>query len=100
MNNLMLSISGAQLSDLRSLVNAVDKEIALAEGKTAADSQTPKTALDMTWSRLLDLLDLGPEPVMRECPTCKNECMLGATRCGYCWSALPLLKMKETLAAA
>jgi hypothetical protein len=95
MNNLMLSFSGAQLSQLRSLVNAVDKEIA----KATAEGEGPKTALDMTWSQLVALLELGPEPEMRECPSCKHSCMLGATRCWHCWSALPALKMKETLAA-
>jgi hypothetical protein len=78
----------------------VGKEIALVPGAaTAAESQNPRTALDMTWSRLVDMLDLGTEPEMRECPACKHLCMLGATRCGHCWTSLPALKAKENLAA-
>ena len=100
MNNLMLTFSGVELSRLRTLVAAVGKEIALVLGApTPAASQTPGTGLDMTWSRLVDMLDLGTEPEMRECPACKHLCMLGATRCGRCWTSLPALKAKENLAA-
>jgi len=100
MNNLMLSFSGEALSRLRAQVAEVAKEIALAPGgSTTAESQRPKTALDTTWTRLVEMLDLGAEPVMRECPQCKHECMLGATRCGYCWTALPVLKPREKAAA-
>ncbi|MBN2577266.1 MAG: hypothetical protein JXP73_22075 [Deltaproteobacteria bacterium] len=100
MNNLMLTFSGLELSRLRTLVEAVGKEIALVPGAaTTAESQTPWTALDMTWSRLVEMLDLGTEPEMHECPACKHLCMLGATRCGHCWTSLPTLKAKENLAA-
>jgi hypothetical protein len=100
MNNLMLSFSGAELARLRTLVTAVGKEIGLVPGgTTTAESQGPKTALDLTWSHLVEMLDLGAEPEMRECPECKHPCMLGATRCGYCWTALPTPKTRENLAA-
>ncbi len=100
MNNLMLSFSGADLSRLRTLVAAVGKEIALAPGAaTTAESQTPKSALDTTWSRLVEMLDLGTEPKFRECPTCKHTCALGASRCGHCWTSLPALTASSKLAA-
>jgi hypothetical protein len=100
MNNLMLSFSGADLSRLRSLVTAVGKEVALAPGAaTTAENQTPRTALDVTWSRLVEMLDLGTEPEMRECPACKHQCTLGASRCGHCWTILPTPQAKERLAA-
>ena len=100
MNNQMLSFSGADLVRLRTLVTAVAKEIALVPGgATTGESQTPRTALDMTWSGLVGMLDLGTEPEMRECPECKQPCMLKATRCGHCWAALPTPKIKEKLAA-
>jgi hypothetical protein len=104
MNNLLLSFSGADLTRLRTLVSAVATEIAHVPGRvTTAASQGSMTALDMTWSRLVEMLDLGSEPKMRECPECKQPCMLGATRCGHCWAALPSLKgegkQKEKLAA-
>jgi len=90
MNNLMLSFSGADLARLRTLVNAVGKEIALAPGAApTAESQGPQTALDMAWSSLVEMLDLGGAPQMRECPECGRQCTVGATRCGNCWSRLP-----------
>ena len=100
MNNLMLAFSGVDLSRLRTLVAAVGKEIALVPGATTtALSQTPRTALDMTWSRLVEMLDLGTGPQLRACPECKHLYTLGATRCGYCWISLPTPKAREKLAA-
>lgn len=99
MNNLMLSFSGADLSRLRTLVTAVDKEIALAPGATSAESKNPRTALDSTWSSLVAMLDLGTEVEMRTCPACKHQCTLGASRCGHCWTSLPKLPTEDKLAA-
>jgi hypothetical protein len=100
MNNLTLSLSGADLSRLRTLVAAVDKEIVHDSGSsTAAGSQTPKSALNTTWSRLVEMLDLGTEPEMRTCPTCKHLCTLGTTRCSHCWTSLLPLIPKERVAA-
>ncbi len=100
MNNMLLSFSGADITRLRALVSAVATEIAHVPGRvTTAESQGPVSALDMTWSRLVEMLDLGTEPETRECPECKHPCALGATRCGHCWAALPPLKNKEKLAA-
>lgn len=100
MNNLMLSFSGADLVRLRGLVGDVAKQIALVPGGTeSTEVQTPRTALDLTWSRLVETLDLGTQPEMRICPECQHECMLKATRCGHCWVALPTFKASQTLAA-
>jgi hypothetical protein len=100
MNNLMLSFSGADLRRLRTMVTAVGKEIALVPGAaTTAENQGPKTALDMTWSSLVEMLDLGSEPEMRECPECKHLFTLGATRCGHCWTSLPAPAARAKLAA-
>ena len=96
MNNMMLSFAGAELSRLRTLVTAVEKEIGLVPGATTADSKTPRNALDTSWSHLVEMLDLGSEPQMRECPACRHQCTLGASRCGRCWASLPSLKSKET----
>lgn len=93
MNNQMLSFSGAELSRLRTLVGAVGHEIAqLSPAAATGDAAPPKSALDTTWSRLVEMLDLGSEPDMRLCPKCKNRCQMGATRCGHCWTALPAIK--------
>ena len=102
MNTHMLRFSGPELTRLRNLVADVGKAIALArvgDAAPPAEREGPTTALDITWSRLVNMLDLGPEPEMRECPTCKRPGLIGATRCGYCWSPLPALKGKETRAA-
>lgn len=99
MNNLMLSFSGADLSRLRALVTAVEKEVALAPGATTLKSPGPRTALDMTWSRLVEMLDLGAEPETCECPACKQPCAVGASRCGHCWVSLPVTRAREKLAA-
>ena len=100
MNHRMLTFSGVDLSRLRNLVAAVGKEIALVPGAaTTAESQTPRTALDMTWSRLVEKLDLGTGPQLRACPACKHLYTLGATRCGHCWTGLPAPQAREKLAA-
>jgi hypothetical protein len=100
MNDLMLHFSGGDLSRLRALVAAVDKEIEHSRGTPApAEAPPPKTALELTWSRLVDMLDLGAEPEMRTCPKCKALCMLGATRCSQCWASLPALSAKAKQAA-
>lgn len=92
MNNLMLTFSAADVSRLRTLIAEVEKEIGLVLGTlTTAEGPPRKTALEMTWSSLVGMLDLGPEPEMRVCPECKHPCMLGATRCGHCWTSLPAL---------
>jgi hypothetical protein len=96
MNNLMLSFSKADVSRLRALVAAVGKEIALVPGTGAvAQGASPKAALEESWSQLVGMLDLGPEPEMRTCPRCGKPSMLKATLCGSCWSSLPALKSKE-----
>ena len=99
MNNLMLSFSGADLSKLRTLVAAVEKEVALASGGTAVKSPGPRTALDMTWLRLVEMLDLGAEPETATCPACRQPCAVGASRCGHCWVSLPVDRTKDKLAA-
>ena len=100
MNNLMITFSGADLSRLRALVAAVGKEIALAPGAVAtAGGPTPRTALDLSWSRLVEMLDLGTAPEMRACPSCKHLCTVGATRCGHCWTSLLPQTPKASIAA-
>jgi|WetSurMetagenome_2_1015567.scaffolds.fasta_scaffold1516228_1 hypothetical protein len=101
MNNLTLKFSGVDLSRLRTLVAGVEKEVGLV-ARAAAPPQglPPGTALEVAWSSLVQMLDLGAEPEMRECPACKDLCMLGATRCWRCWATLPAAKAKEKATAA
>ena len=50
---------------------------------------TDAAPLQAAWRRLVVGLDLGAEPAVRACPHCAAIGMLAATRCGYCWAALP-----------
>lgn len=96
MNNLLLSISGADLERLRTLVAAVGAEIARAQNKDPNRvTSGPRTALDSAWSDLVKMLDLGTAPKMRKCPECGRLGMAEATRCGYCWTSLLGLKTKS-----
>jgi hypothetical protein len=33
--------------------------------------------------------------VMRECPECGHQGLFEATRCGHCWTKLPIWKAKS-----
>jgi len=99
MNSYMLTFNTADVSRLRSLVAEVEKELALVVSALATpEGQLRKTALETTWSNLINMLDLGPEPEMWVCPECKHLCMVGATRCGNCWSHLPAIATKAEAA--
>ncbi len=55
--------------------------------------------LRTAWTDLVRVLDLGPAPETRVCPTCKGVGMRGASRCSNCWSALePLPPLAEAKA--
>ena len=62
---------------LRELVTAIGSDM----------SERSKPTKDQ-WAELVGLLALGPSPVRRECPFCKQVVMMAATRCGYCWKPL------------
>ena len=99
MNNLMLTLNAADVSRLRTMVAAVEKEMALVLGTlTSPETQPRKAALETTWANLVGMLDLGSEPEMRACPECKHLCMIGATRCANCWKPLPALAAKAQAA--
>ncbi len=100
MNNLRLNLSGAELSRLRTLVEAVAEQVRLVTGTVASGTgATPKSALATTWSNLVEMLDLGTEPEMRTCPSCHGQCMVGATRCGNCWASLPAMPPQPSTTA-
>jgi hypothetical protein len=98
MNDHMLKFTSAEVSQLRGLVAAVGDEIARHPTVSAVGSQSEKSALEVAWSRVVGMLDLGPAPETRICPQCKSLCFIGASRCGHCWSALPA-REKKALAA-
>ena len=75
----MSNYTDAAVTELRAIVAVIDQEIL----------QVPPTpALRVAWTKLVEVLALGPAPETRECPTCHGIGMLGARRCSYCWTAL------------
>jgi hypothetical protein len=63
---------------MRELVSAID-----------GDMSGVSTATRAQWTELVGLLALGSSPLERPCPFCSRVVMQEATRCGYCWKALP-----------
>jgi hypothetical protein len=96
MNTSLLSFSGADLQRLRDLVTTVGTDITHAQDPVLPpENQRSWAALAVSWSALVNLLDLGKKPEMRACPVCERLGMFEATRCGYCWSALPAMPKKS-----
>ena len=92
MNNSRTLLSGLDLTRLVTAVESMNHELALVPGESFTNAtQTPLSALGESWRHLKSLLELGPEPSLRECPSCEQLCMLEATRCGHCWTPLPSL---------
>jgi hypothetical protein len=86
MNSTRFSAPDAARSRLRATVATVEREISRLSRDD--DSGSTPAGLVASWADLVDLLDLGPEPEVRECPVCKNIGMRTATLCGYCWTKL------------
>jgi hypothetical protein len=75
--------SDVDTSKLRTIVHSIQEELA----------RTPPTeAMGTVWRELVAVLELGPEPLTRECPACHSVGMRDAKRCGRCWIALEPLK--------
>jgi len=96
MNNFRVVLSGLDLARLLTAVETMNQELTHVTGESFPNAtQTPLTALGEAWRHLVSLLELGPEPKLRECPICKHLCMLEASRCGHCWTPLPALATHE-----
>ncbi|MBI5071086.1 MAG: hypothetical protein HZB56_22945 [Deltaproteobacteria bacterium] len=67
---------------VREAMQSVEQALAAAPGGDALDR------LRTSWTRLVDVLALGPAPALRTCPNCGATGMREATRCGTCWSKL------------
>ena len=78
----------AARSRLRGAVTKIDREIDRLPGQLAADDKKVPNPLREAWGELVELLALGPEPEVRECPSCHHIGMRAATVCGYCWTHL------------
>jgi hypothetical protein len=76
-------------SRLRTTVATMERE--LASMRTAlkkSDGKGPHEALIASFDDLVQQLALGPEPELRNCPTCGGVCMRLATVCAACWTKL------------
>jgi hypothetical protein len=84
-----LEISDGDRGELRSLLAAIQSDIAcLSHEGTAESHRVALAALVTSWAGLVALLDIGPALELRPCPTCGESGRREATRCGYCWTPL------------
>jgi hypothetical protein len=75
---------------LRAMVTSLDAAIArLLLENTPEDHRAAMRDLAVSRAGLVELLALGLPPETRQCPTCYRVGMRAATRCGFCWIALP-----------
>lgn len=73
---------------LRPIVEALDREMARLLARCHQAGPTDTTALRSSWAKLVDFLELGAPPELRECPSCGGVGMRTATRCATCWTKL------------
>jgi hypothetical protein len=89
MNSAPFEISDGDRSRLRAVVATIDRELScLSLEGTAEDHREAQRGLAVSWAQLVELLEVGPAPEVRECPTCRHVCMRAATLCGHCWTTL------------
>jgi hypothetical protein len=88
MNSPRFAVTDAARSRLRALVATIDTEISRLPSPIIPDDSKPTNELSASWADLVELLALGLEPAVRECPVCKHIGMREATRCGHCWTSL------------
>jgi hypothetical protein len=89
MNETKLDISDGQRAQLRVLIAAIQIDIGcLSREGTAEAHSAAALTLRASWAGLVEILDVGPAPEVRTCPSCGNVGMRAALRCGYCWKAL------------
>lgn len=73
---------------LRALVATIDREMSRLSEPTRGEANGTTKELRGSWTKLVELLALGPVPEVRECPVCGHIGMRAATRCGHCWTKL------------
>jgi hypothetical protein len=79
---------------LRTICTAIDEVLARM---TATAPASVADELRGEWAKLVALLALGPPRRLRACPVCNHVGMFEATRCGHCWSKLPLATARDAL---
>jgi hypothetical protein len=89
MNREKFEVSEEDRTRLRTAVATIDRQIScLGREDTVENHRAATTGLASSWAGLVNLLALGPAPLVRACPLCQHVCRLAATRCGHCWSLL------------
>ena len=78
-----------QNDTIRGCVVAVNRQVSRLSAEAATGiGATTIGDLTASWSQLVNVMALGPEPGLRECPVCHQTGMRAATLCGYCWTKL------------
>jgi hypothetical protein len=72
----------------RSRLRATVASVQAVISRLPAGASPHAAELHGAWKDLVDLLALGPEPELRECPKCHRMCMREATACGHCFGLL------------
>jgi len=80
MNGSHATGSESARSRLRATIASIERELLLLDH--------PPTDLLSSFVDLVDQLDLGPEPEVRQCPVCQHTCRRTATLCDHCWTTL------------
>lgn len=84
-------------TQLRKTLASIEQQLeSLAQQPVPEGTQRSVAELRTSWSALVKLLALGPEPEVRVCPTCKHTVMRVASLCGYCWTKLEPLAAQST----
>lgn len=76
-------------SMMRVLMREIEGDLNAGLGElTSPEQNTRWSRMQGAWAKLAAILDLGPEPETRACPTCGKPTRVDARRCGYCWRSL------------
>lgn len=70
---------------LRKLITDIDGHLVTMGTPPETGVEPSLDALNASWVSMVKLLDLGPEPEVRDCPSCRGTIMRAATRCMHCW---------------
>ena len=86
----------AHMREMETDASTIHEKVALVANQLAAltlllqseESKEAAAALNGSWARFVEHLDLPPASETRECPRCRHVVMIAATLCGYCWVRL------------
>jgi hypothetical protein len=89
MNSQHFEIAERDRERLRAIVATIERELAgLLREAPSAEHRESERVLRASWAQLVEILDLGSSPELRDCPVCDEVCMRTATLCGNCWTKL------------